>query len=59
MFFYLLTGSVLLTWLYNFSKASRLICAVFHSAMDVAFTADTADRYAVINWLGHSYDNRF
>ena len=36
----LLTGSILLTWMYNASKGSILICAVFHSTVDVAFTAD-------------------
>ena len=49
--FSLLTGSILLTWLYNSSRASILICAVFHSTIDVAFTADFADKN-VINYLG-------
>ncbi|MEP7170895.1 MAG: type II CAAX endopeptidase family protein, partial [Bacteroidota bacterium] len=34
--FSLLTGSILLTWLYNSSRASILICAVFHSTIDIA-----------------------
>lgn len=34
----LLTGSVLLTWLFNASKGSILVCAVFHATIDVAFT---------------------
>jgi membrane protease YdiL (CAAX protease family) len=38
--FSLLTGSVLLTWLYNSSRASILACALFHSTIDIAFTAD-------------------
>lgn len=42
-FFSLLTGSVLLTWLYNSSKGSILICALFHATIDVAFTADFND----------------
>jgi len=49
--FSLLTGSVLLTWLYNASRGSILICAVFHSTVDVAFTADFADPM-VVNYLG-------
>ncbi len=38
----LLTGSILLTWLYNVSKGSVLICAVFHATIDIAFTAENA-----------------
>lgn len=50
-FFSLLTGSILLTWLYNSSKASILICAVFHSTVDIAFTADIADK-SIVNYMG-------
>ena len=49
--FSLLTGSVLLTWLYNSSRASILICAVFHSTIDIAFTADIADK-SMVNYMG-------
>ncbi len=49
--FSLLTGSILLTWLYNSSRASILICAVFHSTIDIAFTADLADKN-IINYTG-------
>ncbi len=49
--FSLLTGSILLTWLYNSSRASILICAVFHSTIDIAFTADMADKNSV-NYMG-------
>ena len=49
--FSLLTGSVLLTWLYNSSKASILICAVFHSTIDIAFTADLAND-DIVNYMG-------
>lgn len=49
--FSLLTGSILLTWLYNSSRASILICAVFHSTIDVAFTADITNKN-VINYMG-------
>ncbi|MFN8349810.1 MAG: CPBP family intramembrane glutamic endopeptidase [Spirosomataceae bacterium] len=41
--FSLLTGSVLLTWLYNSSKGSILICAVFHSAIDIVFTSESSN----------------
>jgi membrane protease YdiL (CAAX protease family) len=50
-FFSLLTGSILLTWLYNSSGASILICAVFHATIDIAFTADFADKNAM-NYMG-------
>ena len=49
--FSLLTGSILLTWLYNSSRASILICAVFHSTIDMAFTADMADKN-IVNYMG-------
>lgn len=49
--FSLLTGSILLTWLFNSSRASILICAVFHSTIDIAFTADFADKN-IINYMG-------
>jgi hypothetical protein len=42
--FSLLTGSILLTWLYNSSRASILICAIFHTTIDVAFNADLGDK---------------
>ena len=47
----LLTGSILLTWLYNSSRGSILICAVFHSTIDIAFTADFADK-DMVNYMG-------
>ena len=37
--FSLVTGAVLLTWLYNGSKGSLLVVALFHAAMDVVFTS--------------------
>ena len=49
--FSLLTGSILLTWLYNASKASILICSIFHATIDIAFTADMADK-DIINYTG-------
>jgi membrane protease YdiL (CAAX protease family) len=50
-FFSLLTGSILLSWLYNSSGGSILICAVFHSTIDIAFTADFSDT-SVVNYMG-------
>ncbi|MEQ1693367.1 MAG: CPBP family intramembrane glutamic endopeptidase, partial [Gemmatimonas sp.] len=41
-FFSLLTGAVLLTWLYNESRGSLLVVAVFHATIDVAFTSELA-----------------
>jgi membrane protease YdiL (CAAX protease family) len=49
--FSLLTGSILLTWLYNSSGASILVCAVFHSTIDIAFTADLANKN-IVNYMG-------
>ena len=45
----LATGSILLSWLYNATKAGILTCAIFHSTIDVAFTADFADTSVVGN----------
>lgn len=47
----LLTGSVLLTWLYNSTAGSILVCAVFHSTIDVAFTANISGGN-ITNYLG-------
>lgn len=41
-FFSLVTGSVLLTWLYNESRGSLLVVALFHATVDVAFTSAIA-----------------
>lgn len=49
--FSLFTGSILLTWLFNSSRASILICAIFHSTIDIAFTTDFADK-SIINYMG-------
>lgn len=50
-FFSLLTGAILLTWLYNVSRGSIFICAIFHSTIDIAFTADFATG-KMVNYLG-------
>lgn len=49
--FSLLTGSILLTWLYNSSKEGILICAVFHSTINIAFSADIANKN-LVNYMG-------
>lgn len=49
--FSLLTGSILLTWLYNSSGGSLLVCAIFHATIDIAFLADFADEN-IKNYLG-------
>ncbi|MEO7425679.1 MAG: CPBP family intramembrane glutamic endopeptidase [Fibrobacteria bacterium] len=46
-FFSLLTGSVLLTWLYNSSRGSLLVVALFHATVDVAFTSGFSSPFAV------------
>jgi uncharacterized protein len=47
----LLTGSVLLTWLYNSSKGSILVCAIFHATIDIAFTSKGINPVAM-SYLG-------
>jgi len=46
-FFSLLTGAVLLTWLYNESRGSILVVAIFHATVDVAFTSDISSPFVV------------
>ncbi len=46
-FLSLLTGAVLLTWLYNESRGSILVVAFFHAAIDVAFTSDYTSPFVV------------
>ena len=50
-FFSLLTGAVLLTWLYNESRGSILVVALFHAAVDVAFTSGNSSPF-VVNTTG-------
>jgi uncharacterized protein len=49
--FSLVTGSVLLTWLYNGSRGSLLVVAIFHAAIDVVFTSEGSTP-AVVNAAG-------
>ena len=46
-FLSLLTGAVLLTWLYNESEGSLLVVALFHATVDVAFTSDISSTLVV------------
>ena len=50
-FFSLFTGSLLLTWLYNSNRGSILICAIFHTTIDLAFTSQ-ADGKDTNSFLG-------
>lgn len=47
----LLTGSILLSWLYVSTRKSVLICAIFHSTIDVAFTSNACNT-SVTGYLG-------
>ncbi len=47
----LLTGSILLTWLYNSTRGSILICALFHATVDVAFTSDIVNT-EIVSYMG-------
>lgn len=47
-FISLLTGSVLLTWMYNGTRGSILIVAVFHATLDVAMTSPAPDRLSTV-----------
>ena len=49
--FSLLTGALLLTWIYNESKGSILVAALFHAAVDVAFTSSASSPF-VVNAIG-------
>jgi membrane protease YdiL (CAAX protease family) len=50
-FLSLFTGAILLTWLYNSSRGSILIVALFHGSIDLAFTSKPIDA-AVVNTMG-------
>ncbi|MEP6780736.1 MAG: CPBP family intramembrane glutamic endopeptidase [Gemmatimonadaceae bacterium] len=45
--FSLVTGSVLLTWMFNQSRGSILVVALFHAAIDVAFTSSLTSPFIV------------
>jgi membrane protease YdiL (CAAX protease family) len=51
--FSLLTGSLLLSWLYNSTRGSILVCAVFHTTIDLAFTSDArgADTVSLLGMM--------
>jgi uncharacterized protein len=50
-FFSLLTGSILLTSLYNESRGSILVVAIFHATVDVAFSSSLSSP-SVVNAAG-------
>lgn len=47
----LLTGAILLTWLYNESEGSLLVVALFHATVDMAFTSDISSS-SIVNAAG-------
>lgn len=49
--FSLLTGSILLTWLFNSSRGNILVCAILHATIDIAFVSDTSTP-EIVNYLG-------
>lgn len=49
-YFSLLTGAILLTWLYNSTEGSLLLVAVFHGTIDIVFNSPVAPELA--NVLG-------
>lgn len=50
-FFSLVTGAVILTWLYNSSKGSVLVVILFHGSVNVAFTSRVAQG-DIVNIMG-------
>lgn len=50
-FLSLITGGILLTWLFNSTQGSILVVALFHASVDVAFTSRLVDA-TVINMMG-------
>lgn len=47
----LLTGSVLLSWFYNSTRSSILVCAIFHACIDIPFTAPIPGQIAGITGM--------
>lgn len=46
----LLTGAILLTWIYNKTKGSLLVVSIFHATIDIAFTS--VKDSAITNTMG-------
>lgn len=42
-FLSLFTGAILLTWIYNSSRGSILMAALFHGTIDIVFTSDSIE----------------
>lgn len=47
----LFTGAILLTWLFNSTRGSILIVAIFHGTIDIVFTSDIVDA-SIMNITG-------
>jgi uncharacterized protein len=47
-FFFMLTGSILLAWLYNSTGGSVLIVAIFHGALDITITSPSGPEVATV-----------
>jgi len=46
---FIATGSILLTWIYNSTRGSILILAVFHGTLDIAINSPSPGTLATIN----------
>lgn len=49
--FSLLIGSIILTFLFNSTRGSILVCSVFHATVDIAFTSDFLNKN-LVNYNG-------
>ena len=47
-FFFMVTGSVLLAWLYNSTGGSVLIVAIFHGTLDIAINSPSGPQLATV-----------
>jgi len=47
----LLTGSILLSWFYNSTRGSILVCAIFHACIDIPFTASIPAQVAGVTGM--------
>ncbi len=51
-FLSLLTGAIILTWLFNSTKGSVFMCILFHTVINTAFTSDVALDKTIVLYLG-------
>lgn len=47
----LLTGSILLSWFYNSTRGSILVCALFHACIDIPFTASISTQVSGVTGM--------